>query len=154
MKTFKTILAMGALLLASASVQAAGWPGKADWDKTVAAAKKEGKVVITGPTLPTWRGPLLAFEKEFGIKVEFTGAWGRDFYPRFAQERKAGKQLWDLRVTAAEARTYRLLAKGGVVASLRDVLVLPEVVGDKYTGMAASMPSSPTRPRNTSSASA
>ncbi len=120
-----------AALLVAPGAGAADWAGKADWEKTIAAAKKEGSIVITGPIGRSWRAPLMSFEKEFGIKVEFTGAWGRDFYPRMTQERKAGKFLWDLRVTAADSRAYRLMRAGKAIAAVRDYLVLPEVIDDK-----------------------
>ncbi len=126
------LLALGAFITSSAtSARAADWPGQADWKKTIATAKKEGKIIITGPIGRSWRAPLMAFEKEFGIKVEFTGAWGRDFYPRLEQERKAGKFLWDLRVTAADSRAYRLVRAGKAIAAVRDYIVLPEVLDDK-----------------------
>jgi iron(III) transport system substrate-binding protein len=128
---------MGAFAVAAtasvcvAQAQAQDWPGKADWDKTVAAAKKEGKVVISGPVGNTWREALTAFEKDYGIKVEFTSANGADFWPRYAQEQKLGKSLWDLRVSAPDTNSYELLAQGDKIADLRSMLVLPEVTADK-----------------------
>ena len=42
-----------------------------EWQKTVAAAKQEGKVVVSGPTRELWRKVLVSFEQEFpGIRVE------------------------------------------------------------------------------------
>jgi iron(III) transport system substrate-binding protein len=112
------------------SPAAPDWPGKADWDRTVAAAKKEGKVVVSSTVGSFWRTVLTAFKDEYGIEVEFTGANGRDFWPRFRQEQKLGQSLWDIRVSPPETETYDLVGQG-LIAPLRDLLVLPEVVSDK-----------------------
>lgn len=124
------ILALGLAVGSIGGAQAQDWSGKADWDKTVAAAKKEGKVVISGPVGNTWREALTSFEKEYGIKVDFTAAHGADFWPRYEQEQKLGKSLWDLRISAPDANSYALLARGDRIADVRSLLVLPEVTAD------------------------
>lgn len=106
------------------------WPGKSTWDATVAAAKKEGRVTISGPVGNAWRESLTSFTKDYGIKVEFTAAHGADFWPRFEQEQKLGKSLWDLRISAPDVNSYALLARGDRIADLRAMLVLPEVTND------------------------
>src|SRR5687768_11378457 len=46
----------------------------AGWEQTVAAAKQEGKLALSGPPGQLWRDALVAFEKDYPeIKVEFTG---------------------------------------------------------------------------------
>ena len=115
--------------LAAAAAQ--DWAGKAEWDKTVAAAKKEGRVTISGPVGNGWREALTSFTKDYGIKVEFTAAHGADFWPRYEQEQKLGKSLWDLRISAPDLNSYALLARGDRIADVRAMLVLPEVIGDE-----------------------
>ncbi|HEY4134420.1 MAG TPA: extracellular solute-binding protein [Alphaproteobacteria bacterium] len=124
------VLLVGATSAFAQAPAAQDWAGKADWDKTVAAAKKEGKVVVSGPVGSYWRESLTAFKAEYGIDVEFTSANGRDFWPRFRQEHQVGKSLWDIRVSPPETETYDLVGQGHI-APLRDLLVLPEVVSDK-----------------------
>lgn len=125
------VLAVCGLLVAGSATSAErDWPGKADWDKTVAAAKKEGRVVISGPVGNSWRGALTSFEKDYGIKVEFTAAHGAAFWPRYEQEQKLGKSLWDLRISAPDLNSYALLARGDRIADVRAMLVLPEVTSD------------------------
>jgi iron(III) transport system substrate-binding protein len=124
-------IALGTLLIGGTAAAQQDWPGKADWDKTVAAAKKEGHVVISGPVGNSWRGVLTSFSKEYGIKVDFTAAHGADFWPRYEQEQKLGKSLWDLRISAPDLNSYALLARGDRIADLRAMLVLPEVTNDK-----------------------
>lgn len=124
-------LAAGFLTMGALAAQAQEWSGKADWDKTVAAAKKEGKVVLSGPVGNGWREALTSFEKDYGIKVEFTAANGADFWPRYIQEQKLGKSLWDLRISAPDTNSYKLLKEGDKIADLRSMIVLPEATSDK-----------------------
>src|SRR5262245_17681074 len=46
----------------------------AGWERTVAAAKSEGKLVLSGPPGSLWRDGLLTFEQDYpDIKIDFTG---------------------------------------------------------------------------------
>lgn len=128
---FFRIAALVALcgLFAGAAV-AQDWTGKSAWDSTVAAAKKEGRVTVSGPVGNSWREALTSFSKDYGIRVEFTAAHGADFWPRFEQEQKLGKSLWDLRISAPDVNSYGLLARGDRIADLRAMLILPEVTSD------------------------
>jgi iron(III) transport system substrate-binding protein len=80
----------------------------AEWESTVAAAKKEGKVSVISDVTATMRDALtLDFEKKYGISVDLFGTSGREVAPRVAAERKAGQFLWDIYIhgstTALEA---------------------------------------------------
>ncbi len=80
----------------------------AEWESTLAAAKKEGKVAVLTDVTATLRDALtLDFQKNFGIPVELFGSSGREVAPRVAAERKAGQFLWDIYIhgstTALEA---------------------------------------------------
>ena len=131
LRSAAAVMALCGLLATSGAAAAQDWPGKAEWDKTVAAAKKEGKVVISGPVGNSWREVLTSFTKEYGIRVDFTAAHGADFWPRYEQEQKLGKSLWDLRISAPDLNSYALLARGDRIADVREMLVLPEVIDDK-----------------------
>jgi iron(III) transport system substrate-binding protein len=130
-----TLFAAALLLPAAAQAQdwagnLDGWAGKAEWDKTLAAAKKEGRIAVSGPVGSYWRDSLTAFKADTGIDVDFSAANGRDFWPRFRQERQVGKSLWDIRISPPETETYDL-ARQNLIGRLRDLLVLPDVVADK-----------------------
>ena len=125
------VVTLCAMLAGGSAAAQQDWPGKVEWDKTVAAAKKEGRVVISGPVGNSWREVLTSFTKDYGIRVDFTAAHGADFWPRYEQEQKLGKSLWDLRVSAPDLNSYALLARGDRIADLREMLVLPEVTDDK-----------------------
>ena len=61
------------------------------WDKLVADAKKEGKVVIIAPSDPQVREAIpAAFKAKYGITVEYLGGRSSDMAARLRTERQAG----------------------------------------------------------------
>jgi ABC-type Fe3+ transport system substrate-binding protein len=114
---------------------AAATPAAASWDATVAAAKREGGLVISATAGAIWREVLLTFMQEYPeIRVEITGQNSSDLFPRMRSERAAGQYLWDLRVAGFGPETYE--AKDtGMSDPLRPVLMLPENLDDsKWLG--------------------
>src|SRR3972149_6554713 len=99
---------------AAPSTQAAAsdtW--KVEWDKTVAAAKKEGKVVVAGYTGDLYRNAIMAFQKAYpDIQLEFTGVTGGDFSPKILAEREAGQYLWDAHAGGGTTMLTALKPKG------------------------------------------
>jgi len=97
------------------------------WEQLVAAANKEGKVVIYGrgaaEYVKVYRDH---FQKAFpGIKVDYVG--GRsELSSRLITERRAGKYFPDLYVRSGGTLVKSLRAQGAF-QSLRSALVLPEV---------------------------
>lgn len=105
-------------------------PWEAEWKKTVAAAKREGKAVLSGPPGEDWRKALLSFERDFpDIRVEYIGSNSRDFWPRLLRERELGQYLWDLRVGGPDPQVFAARDRG-VLDSVRPLLLLPEVVDE------------------------
>jgi iron(III) transport system substrate-binding protein len=125
-----------AFLGAAAPVAAQDW--KQDWDRTVAAAKKEGEIVISAPSGRVWRDALnLEWKKSYPeIELKMTPAASREFWPRIVKEQEVGMFLWDLRVGGPDNLSYNL-KKQGFIQPVRDLLVLPDVLGDEkwYGGM-------------------
>ena len=105
-----------------------------DWERTVAAARKEGTVIIWATSSELLRQVLTEFERDYpGIKVAYESGNTRDFWPRLEKERKLGRYLWDLSIggvsSAFEARDR------GLLDPIRPLLVLPEVTdGAKWLG--------------------
>lgn len=138
MTSFRSTVTMIAAALAgiflcagTGPAPAADWPGKAKWDGVVAAAKKEGKLVVAGPSGRAWRGVLMKFQDAYPeIKISVTPFAGRDFWPRALKEREVGKYLWDLRVGGAVAASWNLVPKGGI-APVRPMFMLPEITNEK-----------------------
>lgn len=106
-----------------------------EWKKVIAAAKKEGKLVINGNPSGEWRKSLVdMFREEYpDITVEYTGINGRDFWSRIEQERKFGQYLWDLRLGGIES-IYSSPVYKGFLAPVRPLL-LPDIADDsKWMG--------------------
>jgi len=105
------------------AAQADAW--KADWDKTVEAAKKEGQLVLYGSA---------DFEKLFAElnkrypEIKIVGVFGRgaDVAKRFMAERRAEKYLADLYVNGMTTG-YNVFYKAKALDPIPPVLVLPEV---------------------------
>ena len=58
------------LLTPTAFAQQKGW--EKDWNETLAAAKKEGRVAVAGSPDPVMRNDIIPkFTSRFGIQVEF-----------------------------------------------------------------------------------
>src|SRR5712692_7498417 len=102
----------------------------AGWDEMVAAAKQEGRLVISAPANTIWREQLTAFQKDYPeIQVEYTGGNSRDFWPRVAQERAGGQYLWDVRIGGPDPQVFAA-KEDGTLEAARPILVLPDVLDD------------------------
>ena len=123
-----TALTIAAGSWAAAPVAAQDWQER--WKQIVAAAEKEGELNVSGPAGSLWRENLLTFRKAYPkINIKVTPFAGRDFWPRVMKEREVGQHLWDLRVGGAETQVYQLIKAGGL-ASVRDMLILPDVADE------------------------
>src|SRR5713226_2153228 len=83
------VLQFLALLAAPAWAQGKGWVK--EWNAPLAAAKKEGSVVVAGSPDPVMRGEIIPkFMSRFGIPVEFIAGRSSQIVARVATERSAG----------------------------------------------------------------
>jgi len=115
-----------AALSSTAAAQPSDW--KKDWDQTVAAANKEGQLVISAPSGTIWREQLMTFQQAYpAIKLSITASASRDYWPRVVKEREAKLSLWDFRVGGPDNLSYSVKAMGAI-APVRDMLILPEVL--------------------------
>ncbi len=115
--------------LPAAAQAAADW--KAKWDATVAAAKKEGKVVVWGPGGTTIRRAQDAFEKEFpGIRVELSGGRGTSEAAKLVAQREGGLYLVDIFINGPTTANFNLKPYK-VLDPIDQVLILPEVMDGK-----------------------
>jgi ABC-type Fe3+ transport system substrate-binding protein len=70
---------------------------QAEWDALVAAAKREGTVVLAGPTSQEFRAAVVkAFEARFGIPMEYLALPGAEAGARIMREGDAGKVTVDV----------------------------------------------------------
>jgi len=102
----------------------------AEWEASVAAAKKEGKVVVYGvPGVDVDKLFKEHFQVAFpGIKVESVP--DRNATERIVAERRAGKFIPDVYLGAASSTEFSSLRAQGIFQPLRPLLVLPEVLDE------------------------
>jgi iron(III) transport system substrate-binding protein len=103
----------------------------AEWESTLAAAKKEGKVSVISDVTATMRDALtLDFEKKYGISVDLFGTSGREVAPRVAAERKAGQFLWDIYIHGSTTALEAMIPMGAF-DPLEPALIQPDVKDPK-----------------------
>ncbi len=115
-----------ALLFVSQCVDAA----TPDFDKTLAAAKQEGKLVVAIPPTAELRKQLeAAFKGKFGIDIELVPAPGPTNANRIASEQKAGVGYFDAIICGTG--TAIPLVQEGMIEPLEPNMILPEVKDPK-----------------------
>lgn len=106
------------------------------WDKMVAAAKNEGKVVLYSNAGSDVRLALGNVVKEkYGLGLEWVVGNGTELAQKTNQERRAGLYLSDMWMLGADIQVTQLKPEG-ILDPLRPALLLPEVVDTKlwYSG--------------------
>ena len=108
----------------SALAQEKDWQRK--WNEVLAAAQKEGKVVVTGsPDQAVRRDLPPAFKKRFGISLEYLG--GRaEVVERLRMERRAEYPTIDVFFAGIQA-FVEILYPEKMLDPVKPVLLLPEV---------------------------
>jgi iron(III) transport system substrate-binding protein len=129
----KIALVLIALLIASAAfAQSADW--QKTWDETLAAARKEGKVVVLGSPDPVMRNEIIpAFQKRYGISVEYlaTGNSGQAS-GRIKTERASGIYSVDVFLSGL-GTTVNIYYPEKMIDPIKPLLILPEVTdGTKW----------------------
>jgi iron(III) transport system substrate-binding protein len=107
---------------------------QAEWEKNIAAAKKEGEVRLWGDQEITHPDIVDAFARQYPFikPVTVTGRVG-DLMPRIIAERRAGRYLADIYSGGLGGRAFYDFMRAGVLDPIKPVLVLPEVVdGSKW----------------------
>jgi iron(III) transport system substrate-binding protein len=120
--------ALGVAAMAGSAARAAA--STPEWQQLVAAAKKEGKVVVNTFPGDGYKRALRAFTQAYpDIKLEHTGLHSQDFAPRIVQERQASIFTWDV-ATIPTSTALQVLRPAGVWDPIRPVIVLPEAKDD------------------------
>ena len=123
-------LLLSTVFAATALAQTADW--QATWDKTLAAAKKEGKVVVIGSPDPVMRSIINPkFTERFGIKVEYIAGSSGQLSERVRTERAAGIYSTDIFMSGANT-TLNFMLPNKMLDPLKPLLILPEVTESKY----------------------
>ena len=104
------------------------WQG--EWEKTIAAAKKEGVVVVGIPASSELRIAVgTKFKEKFGIAVELLSARGPENVTRIVTEFSAGVRYFD--VLVAGGATPLAMVSAGAADDFLPHMILPEVKDPK-----------------------
>ena len=127
----KLLLALFVLVLAPAEVGIFAAEKEGEWERAVAAAKKEGKLTLY---LYQGEGGLEAvaqtFQKKFPeIAVATVMGRGTEFGPRIMAERRAGKYLADAYISGPTT-PYTVFYPAKAMDPIRNALILPEVTDE------------------------
>ena len=97
------------------------------WDALVAAAKKEGKVVVIGPPDPVVRKALPeGFKAKYGIAVEYIGGRGTETAAKLRAERGSGIYTVDVAFGGSDSMATIYYGEK-FIAPLRPELIDPTV---------------------------
>jgi iron(III) transport system substrate-binding protein len=116
-----------ALLFCTSAAFAQNTDTQARWDRLVAAAKKEGKVVVIGPPDAQVRKDVpAAFKAKYGITVEYIGGRGTETSSKLSAERSAGVYSVDIAFGGSDSMASTYYGEK-FIAPLKPELIDPEV---------------------------
>ncbi len=101
---------------------------QSEWERTVAAAKREGTVVVSIPTSAELRQQMeAAFHKRFeGIKLELVATRGSAGITRILEEKRAGLHYFDLHIGGTSSIVTGPL-RAEILEPVLPWMILPEV---------------------------
>jgi len=122
------LVLISVLLIASGARAQSSRPAwKGEWDKTIEAARQEGKVVVSLPASAELRKMIEeVFKPRFGLEVELVVSRGGAIVRRMADEWKAGVRHFDIHIGGSSSAVSGLLAEG-VLDPIEPYFLLPEV---------------------------
>jgi iron(III) transport system substrate-binding protein len=108
---------------------------QSSWQQTLAAAKREGRVIVAGPPVAAHREALMKFQAAFpDIKLELTTMSSGDYDVRVQREREADQYLWDVSVRGTGPSVFNQHIPNGWYEPIKPAL-LPEVLDNtKWLG--------------------
>lgn len=109
--------------------QAGNADWKAEWERVLAAAKKEGRVNIAGPAQAAERAVIAKFRTAYPeISLRYTGLSSGPFLSRVVLERQGGTFEWDVMV-GGPSSFFDFIEKG-FFQPVANHLILPDVKDD------------------------
>src|SRR5690348_8099667 len=129
----KSVALAWAFCAAVALGQAQAQERSKQWDDLVAAAKKEGKVVILAPSDPQVREAIPnGFKARYGITVEYLGGRSSDMAARLRTERASGVYTLDVALSGTLTMASIFYSEK-MLDPLRPALIDPQVTdGSKW----------------------
>jgi iron(III) transport system substrate-binding protein len=123
------VLFLGCVVGGSALLGFGNGASAASWDDTVAAARKEGELVVVlgGAASRNYRSIFRLFQDKFGVRTAVSTGGGSKQADRILAERAAGKYEVDIMMVGGTTANDRLLPNG-VLDPIAPVLFHPDVV--------------------------
>lgn len=110
--------------LAHAATAKGDWQN--EWEKTLAAAEKEGQVTVYAPPGKQYQDAIGSFQEAYPkIKLNYVPGSGTNNAQRLLTERRAGKYLADAFV-GGSGTLILVLYRGGVLEPIPPHLILPD----------------------------
>jgi iron(III) transport system substrate-binding protein len=125
--------ALAALLAGFAASPAAGDAASdALWQQTIAAARKEGSVVVSGPPGSLQRSAIVKgwAKAHPDIRLDYSGGRGSAVISKIVRERTAGLYHWDIILASTNSVVANLLPIQAL-APLREALIKPDIADDR-----------------------
>jgi|SoiMetStandDraft_2_1073263.scaffolds.fasta_scaffold01988_2 iron(III) transport system substrate-binding protein len=121
---FLAALIILVLFVHPAWAQQKGW--ETEWNETLAAAKKEGKVVVANSPDPAMRDIFARFQARFGITGEHLSAGASRIAGRLRSELQAGINTVDVVMSGVQT-IANVLHREKMLDPLKPALIHPEV---------------------------
>ena len=124
---FLLVFIAGWILESNVARAQTGQPAQNEWNKTVEAGKKEGKVVVSVPASAELRKDVERIVKQrFGIETELIAGRAASIVGKIQQEARAGVYNFDLHMGGSESMVTGLLSEG-LLEPFEPAMTLPEV---------------------------
>lgn len=119
-----TVQSAGSLSTSETAAAKQTW--ETEWQQTLKAARKEGRVVLYGPPIAETRRAFTgAFQKAYpGISLEYTAMAGSETSPKIKAERRAGIYAVDVHIGGTTTVLSQLKE---FAAPIKPFVLLPEV---------------------------
>jgi iron(III) transport system substrate-binding protein len=126
------MIALSLLAFVLASSGHAAEPWEETWAKTLAAAKQEGTVVVSGPPGALQRQVITGkWAEDFpDIRLDYSGARGTQLIAKVVRERASGLYNWDVVLASTDPTVFSLVPIDAL-APLRDALIKPDIADDR-----------------------
>lgn len=126
-----TLLAAGGVGALGTSISARA--AAADWNDVVAAAEREGEVVVAGPVIQPYREAIEQFRQAYPkIKLDFNAVTSPGFDARISSERRANRNLTDVVVLGFSGAAFSQQIPDGWFDPIRPLIVSPDVLDDSH----------------------
>ncbi len=137
MRELRSLLLAGSLAFGLALLTDSAWSQGSDgssvteWNKTLEAARKEGRVVVSVPASAELKKQIeKAFNRRFGIETQLMAGRAAAIVEKIKEESKSGVHDFDLHMGGSESMVTGLLSEG-TLAPFEPAMILTEVKNPK-----------------------